>query len=250
MSVPAICIRDLTFSYDGMPVIDRAELCVDEGTFVSIVGPNGGGKTTLLKLMLGLLKPSAGSVNVLGKKPENARREIGYVPQKSLFDPYFPISVRDVVLTGRLGTTGGIFRSRSKDREITEEAIAEVELERVKDAPFNSLSGGQQQRTLIARALASRPRMLLLDEPTAGLDRIVESRLYKLLKSLNERLTVVLVSHDLGFVSKFVDRVVCVNREVHIHPTSDLSSDLINKLYGTDVKLVRHDVHEPEVHHE
>jgi zinc transport system ATP-binding protein len=250
MSTPAICIRDLTFSYDGTPVIEHAELCVDEGNFVSIVGPNGGGKTTILKLMLGLLRPTEGSVAIFGKKPEDARREIGYVPQKPLFDPHFPISVRDVVLTGRLGTPGGIFRSGSKDREVAHEALAEVELERMGDAPFYSLSGGQQQRALIARALASRPRMLLLDEPTAGLDRIVESRLYRLLRSLTKRLTVVLVSHDLGFVSKFVDRVVCVNREVHIHPTSDLSSDLINELYGTDVKLVRHDVSEPEVHHE
>jgi zinc transport system ATP-binding protein len=235
MSTPAICIRDLSFSYDGSPVIERAELCVDEGNFVSIVGPNGGGKTTLLKLMLGLLRPTGGSVAIFGRKPEDSRREIGYVPQ---------------MLTGRLGTPGGMFRPRSKDREVALEALAEVELERMEDAPFYSLSGGQQQRALIARALACQPRMLLLDEPTAGLDRIVESRLYKLLQTLTERLTVVLVSHDLGFVSKFVDRVVCVNREVHIHPTSDLSSDLINELYGTDVKLVRHDVQEPEVHHE
>jgi zinc transport system ATP-binding protein len=245
MSTPAICIRDLTFSYDGTPAIEHAELCVEEGNFVSIVGPNGGGKTTLLKLMLGLLRPGSGTIAIFGKKPEDARREIGYVPQRPQFDPQFPISVRDVVLTGRLGS-----RSRSNDRDIVREVLAEVELDKLTDARFGSLSGGQQQRVLIARALASQPRMLLLDEPTAGLDRIVESRLYKLLRSLNERLTVVLVSHDLGFVSKFVDRVVCVNREVHIHPTSDLSSDLINDLYGTDVKLVRHDVHQSEVHRE
>jgi len=250
MSTPAICIRDLTFSYDGTPVIEHAELCVDEGSFVSIVGPNGGGKTTLLKLMLGLLRPASGSVAIFGRKPSEARSETGYVPQRPQFDPQFPISVRDVILTGRLGTSRGFFRSNSADREIARAALAEVELGDMKDAMFSSLSGGQQQRALIARALASRPRMLLLDEPTAGLDRIVESRLYKLLRELTKRLTVVLVSHDLGFVSKFVDRVVCVNREVHIHPTSDLSSDLINELYGTDVKLIRHDVHTPEVHHE
>lgn len=248
MDVPAICMRDLGFSYDGTPVIEHAELCVDERSFVSIVGPNGGGKTTLLKLMLGILAPKYGSVRIFGEKPQDVRREIGYVPQKTLFDPHFPITLMGVVLTGRIGASNSFFLCDSQDREIARESLAEVGLEGDRDRPFSELSGGEQQRALIARALASRPRMLFLDEPTANLDRIVESKLLKLLKHLNERLTIVLVSHDLGFVSKFVDRVVCVNREVHTHPTADLTSEMINDIYGTDVKIVRHDVTEPEVH--
>lgn len=249
MSIPAICMKDVSFAYDGEPAIRHAELCIDELSFISIVGPNGGGKTTLLKLILGILKPKTGSIQVFGKSPEETRKEIGYVPQRAQFDPLFPISVGDVVLTGRLGASGSAFRCGAIDRRIAGEALAEVGLSDAGDRPFSSLSGGQQQRALIARALACKPRMLLLDEPTANLDRILESHLYKLLKSLNDRLTIVLVSHDLGFVSTLVDRVVCVNRDVHTHPTAELSNDLINELYGTDVKFVRHDMDKPEVHH-
>jgi len=245
---PAICMKGVSFDFGGEPVIEGAELCIEELSFTSIVGPNGGGKTTLLQLMLGILKPSSGTVRVFGQEPREARRQIGYVPQRAQFDPHFPITTMEVALTGRLGISRCTFRPGRRDRQVADEALASMELTDVRDRPFGSLSGGQQQRTLIARALASQPKLLLLDEPTAGLDRIVESRLYKLLKSLGPALTIVLVSHDLGFVSKFVDRVVCVNREVHIHPTADLTSGLINELYGTDVKLVRHDMDRPEEH--
>jgi zinc transport system ATP-binding protein len=248
--VPAVCLRDVSFSYDGSPVIENAELCIDERSFVSIVGPNGGGKTTLLKLMLGILKPASGAVRVFGQEPKSIRRQIGYLPQSAQFDPHFPISAIDVVLMGRLGTSLTAFRTSADDRRTAEKALDDVGLLENKDRSFASLSGGQRQRALIARALACEPRILLLDEPTANLDQLVESRLYDLLKSLSQQLTVILVSHDLGFVSRFVERVVCVNRKVHIHPTCDLSSEIINEMYGIDVKAVRHDVHHPEVHHE
>ncbi|MFH1830693.1 MAG: ABC transporter ATP-binding protein [Pseudomonadota bacterium] len=248
--VPAICLRDVSFSFDDSPVIEGAELCIDELSFVSIVGPNGGGKTTLLKLMLGMLKPTSGTVRIFGKDPKDARRQIGYLPQSAQFDPHFPISVMDVVLTGRLGTSQTGFCCTCVDRSIAEKALDDVGLLETKNKSFSTLSGGQRQRVLIARALACEPRMLMLDEPTANLDRLVESRLYELLTSLSKRLTIILVSHDLGFVSRFVERVVCVNRNVHIHPTSELTSEIINEMYGRDVKLVRHDVRQPEVHHE
>lgn len=247
---PAICMHGVSFAFGSEPVIEDAELCMDEGSFISIVGPNGGGKTTLLKLVLGILKPSTGSIRVFGRTPREARSMIGYVPQRPRFDPLFPISVRDVVMTGRLGTPGSSIFLGKRDQEIAGRVLEEVDLAEKRDESFSALSGGQQQRALIARALACEPRMLLLDEPTANLDRIVENRLYKLLKSLSERLTIVLVSHDLGFVSKLVDRVVCVNRHVHIHPTYELSNEIMSELYGTAVKLVRHDVNEVEVHHE
>jgi zinc transport system ATP-binding protein len=244
-----MCIQDVSFDYGGETIIEHADLCIDEKTFISIVGPNGGGKTTLLKLVLGILKPSSGCVHVFGLQPENARAQIGYVPQRPRFDPHFPISVLDVVLTGRLGTSRCIFGCGRGDRDIARASLCEVGLQDEEHAPFFALSGGQQQRALIARALCCEPRMLLLDEPTANLDRLAEGNLYELLKSLSAKLTIVMVSHDLSFVSKYVERVVCVNREVHIHPIADFSSDVINHLYGADVRMVRHDMEEKEAHH-
>jgi zinc transport system ATP-binding protein len=243
MNTPAIDIRGLTFSYGGPPVLEGIDLTIEERSFVSIIGPNGGGKTTLLKLMLGLLRPSAGIVRVFGRRPQEVRRQIGYMPQTTLFDPHFPISTLDVVLMGRLGTgIRDLWRSR-QDRQVAEAALDEVGLLPERRRPFSKLSGGQRQRALIARALACQPRILMLDEPTANLDQLVGNLLYDLLRRLRERLTIVAVSHDLGFVSHFVDRVVCVNRTASIHPAHDLTSDVIAEMYGGEMHIVRHDVH-------
>lgn len=247
--MPAICMQGVSFAYGTEEIISHAELCIDEKTFTCIVGPNGGGKTTLLKLVLGILKPLRGTVQIFSERPEDARAQIGYVPQRPQFDSSFPISVMDVVLAGRLGISNPKLRYARQDRAVAQTSLVEVGLKNHKDMSFFELSGGQQQRALIARALTCQPRMLLLDEPTANLDRRAEGNLYELLKSLSERLTIVMVSHDLSFVSKYVERVVCVNREVHIHPIADFSSEVINHLYGADVRMVRHDMDEKEAHH-
>lgn len=244
---PIIEFRGVSFSYDGEAVLTGVDLKIDERDFVTVVGPNGGGKTTLLKLILGLIHPTAGSVRVFGRPPVESRTRIGYVPQHSLADQSFPVRVLDVVLTGRLGRRRAFGGYESEDREAAMEALGEVGLCDHAGRPFAALSGGLRQRTLIARALASQPDILLMDEPTANLDVMMEGELYALLRKLHERLTILLVTHDLGFVSDFSKTVVCVKRTLAVHPTGELTGDLISEMYGRDVRAVLHD---PDHHRE
>jgi len=238
---PVIEIRAVSFSYNGETVLEDVNLAIGPREFISVVGPNGGGKTTLLKLVVGLLEPTAGTVRVFGLPPREARRRIGYLPQHAQMDPRFPASVADVVLTGRLGPGGRFGPYGKADREAAGEALSDVDLCDLGRRPYAELSGGQRQRVLIARALVSRPDLLLLDEPTAGLDAHMESGLFGLLKVLNERLTIVLVTHDLGFVSQVVRSVACVRRKVVVHPTSEITGEMIREIYGGDVRMIRHD---------
>ena len=241
MTDPVIAIENVSFNYNGSPVLEDVSFTVAERDFVSLVGPNGGGKTTLLKLMLGLLVPTSGRVRIFGGNPVTGRPRIGYLPQHSQVDPRFPANVTDVTLMGRVSKSRNIGPYRKVDREAAWRALRQVDLYDDRHRPFADLSGGQRQRVLIARALAAEPELLLLDEPTASLDVRVEEELYELLKELNERLTIVLVSHDLGFVSQFVKSVVCVKRRVVVHPTSEITGAIIQEIYGGDVRMVRHD---------
>lgn len=237
---PAIELDDVWFSYDGPPVLEDVNLHIHPGDFACVVGPNGGGKTTLLKLILGLLTPTRGSVRVFGTDPCRVRRRIGYAPQQSQFDPKFPASVMDVALTGRIGKTGLLGPYGRGDKRAAEQALQEVGCHDLRKRAFPSLSGGQRQRVLIARALAGEPELLLLDEPTANLDIKVEDEFQQLLRELNKRLTIVLVSHDVGFVAQFVKTVVCVRHRVSAHPTSQLTGELIRDLYGQEVRMIQH----------
>jgi zinc transport system ATP-binding protein len=239
--LPVIKLENVSFSYDGLPVLEDVNLTVDERDFLAIVGPNAGGKTTLLKLVLGLLKPTNGNIHVFGHSPEKDRDHIGYMPQHASLDLLFPVSVLDVVLMGRLGSANRFGFYRKEDYDAAVEALKRVEMEEIRNRPFSSLSGGQQQRVLIARALASNPRLLLLDEPTANIDVAVETELFEILHELNETITIVLVTHDLGFVSWYVKSVACVNRRVVVHPTSEITGEMINEIYGAHVHMVRHD---------
>ena len=240
-SPPVIKIDNVSFAYNGFQVLDSVNLTVYERDFLCIVGPNAGGKTTLLKLILGLLKPTTGSIRVFGLPPVKARSRIGYMPQYLSLDPLFPVTVIDVVLMGRLGNGRRFGFFGKGDRTAAEEALEKVELRDVKDRSFSDLSGGQRQRVLIARALVTEPDLLLLDEPTSNVDAVVETELFELLSLLNEKMTLALVTHDLGFVSSFVKRVACVNRKVVVHATNEISGEMINELYGCEVQMVRHD---------
>jgi len=230
----------VSFAYDGVPVLERSDLSVEAGELICVIGPNGGGKTTLLKLILGLLKPDTGKVRVFGGDPVQARRRIGYTPQYAHHDPQFPATVMDVVMMGRLDRHWAGPYSKA-DREAAMEALAEVGIADLSGRLFKNLSGGQRQRLLVARALASRPELLLLDEPTANVDVVAEERFYEILERLNERMTIIMVSHDLGLVSRIVDRVVCVSRCLRVHPTSEIDAELIREMYGSDFCMVRHD---------
>ncbi len=230
----------VSFMYEDNTVLDGADFSIGRLEHVSIIGPNGGGKSTLLKLMLGLLQPVKGKVAVLGKSPQEARRQIGYMPQYSQFDTLFPVTVLDVVLMGMVERSGfGGYRKKHKVKALA--ALAEMGMQDVAKEQFSSLSGGQRQRVLIARAIVGEPEILLLDEPTNNIDPAMEKQFYETVSRLAKRMTVITVSHDLGFVSANVDKVICVNRFVRIHPVADLDSALIDEVYGSPHKIVRHD---------
>jgi zinc transport system ATP-binding protein len=234
-----VSFQRVSFAYSGDPVVVDASFDIRAGEFVSVVGPNGGGKTTLLRLILGVIRPDAGSVQVLGGSPERARGRMGYVAQFSRFDPLFPVTVMDVVQMGRIGSfVAGPYRR--DDRLAAAEALEKVGLPDLRWRPFAALSGGQRQRVLIARALATHPQLMLLDEPTANVDRAATAKLYELLVELAHSLSILLVSHDIGFVSKFVSNVLCVNRTVVKHPIIELTGEMLSELYGSDMALVRH----------
>lgn len=236
---PAIEIEDVSFSYGASPVLEHVTLRVQRGEFLGLVGPNAGGKTTLLKLVLGLLQPTAGSLRVLGGPPRERRRRIGYCPQYPVFSRDFPITVEDAVLLGRLGITRGPGYS-SADRAAAERAMKAVEVSDIRRRRVGTLSGGQLQRVLIARALAGEPEILILDEPTANVDLRGGVDIFALLKRLGGDITIVVVSHDIGFISEYVDRVACLNRTLVCHSTAELTGEVIERLYGSHVSMIRH----------
>ena len=241
MNDTVIRLDNVWFRYEELSVLEDICLTIRDKDFLGIVGPNGSGKSTLLKLILGLLSPQQGTVEVFGTSPVEARLKIGYVPQFATFDRNFPINVLNTVLQGRLGKTRALFGYRREDREAAREALAEVEILDLEQRPLTALSGGQLQRVLIARALACNPEVLILDEPTAHIDPKVEEGVFELLKRFNERLTVLVVSHDVGFITRYINRVACLNRRLVCHPAAELTGKMIEELYGGPLKVVQHD---------
>lgn len=240
MTVPVITVEDVSFSYGGPMVLEQVNLTVERGEFLGLVGPNGGGKSTLLKIVLGLLEPGAGRITVLGQKPVEARQAIGYVPQFATFPRYFPVSVEDTVLLGRLGKSRSIIGYGKADKEAARRAMVETEIEDLRKRPIDALSGGQVQRVLIARALASEPKILILDEPTSNIDMRAETDIFDLLKKLNTQMTIVVVSHDIGFISQYVSLIACLNRTLLCHSSSPITGKMIEQLYGAPVQMIRH----------
>ena len=249
---PVIDIHALNFSYGSVPTLSGIDLHVAEGEFLGIVGPNAGGKSTLLKLILGLLQPQSGRVSVLGQSPCAASRLLGYVPQYPSFPRDFPVSVEQVVQLGRLGMVRkGIQRdgrwhalwprwASGADRDAVRRALAEVEAGDIAKRQIGSLSGGQLQRVLLARALVGEPRILILDEPTANIDQRMEGEIFDLLKALNARMTILVVSHDVAFISRYVRRVACINRTLVCHNTDAIDGNVIQELYGEHVRMIAH----------
>ncbi len=240
---PAVVkFSDVNFAYeDGIIVLENINFSLEAGDFACIVGPNGGGKTTLLKLILGLLKPVSGSISVLDMEPGHRQAQIGYVPQFSKFDAAFPVKVLDVVLMGCLHRNFFWGRYSEEQVEAAYRALAAVGLHGKEDQCFAGLSGGQKQRALIARALVSEPQLILLDEPTASVDVHGTEQFYSMFEELNQRHTILMVSHDIGFVSNRVKSVLCVRKTLQIHPVSELTGEALQSIYGVDVNLIRHD---------
>lgn len=245
----AIELSGVNFSYNGSPVLERVSLTVPEGDFLAVLGPNGGGKTTLLKIMLGLLSPQSGQARILGRPAGQAGGLIGYLPQHTHVGRSFPITVLDAVTLGlvRPGFLGvrGLLPSKG-DREQARAALARVNMLDQADRLLSDLSGGQKQRVFIARALAASPRLLLLDEPTASVDPLNRNSLFQLLGELNRDMTIVLVSHDVSVLARGVRSVACVNRTLHQHPAPVLTQEMFQMAYGGDeaaccpVELVTH----------
>lgn len=233
-------LKDVSFSYGSVPVLQQVNLSVEQGEFLGIVGPNAGGKSTLLKLILGLLKPQQGTVTVLGKKPAQQRTQIGYVPQYPGFARDFPITVEQTVLLGRLGAGSMLGRYTEADHAAVQQALAELEAQDLAARPISALSGGQLQRILLARALVSDPKILILDEPTANIDMRLESDIFDHLKELNKRLTILVVSHDVAFISDYVSRVACLNRTLVCHETDAIDGNFMQDLYGEPIRRVAH----------
>lgn len=223
-------LENLSFSYPGVPVFRSVSLQTSLSGLVQIVGPNGGGKSTLARLILGILAPQAGTIRVLGQEPRAARKRVGYVPQHSLYDPKFPVRVREVVLSGRLRRNWG-WHSRA-DRRETERILEDLGLAPLADRPFNALSGGQRQKVLVARALVSAPEILLLDEPTANIDIESAANLEVSIRRLKQQIGVLLITHDFDFLTSAVDRVICVNRNIHVHEAGQLDADGMRRLFS------------------
>lgn len=233
---PIVEITDLCFSYSGKEVLHGVDLVIEEGDFVAVIGPNGGGKTTLLKLVLGLLKPTRGTVRVAGRTAGSPGLEIGYVPQQINHNLSFPATALDVVMMGKHLPSKRLKVGASRqDRLDGMAALEKMGIGAFADQRISDLSGGQRQRVLIARALVTSPELLVLDEPTASIDSKGQAEFYTLLQALNDELTILMVSHDLLTISSYAKSIACVNNRLHYHKMFKSSGELLNAYYACSV---------------
>jgi len=221
-------IKDLSFSYSKDSVLENINLSIEDKDFLAIIGPNGGGKSTLLKLILSIEKPKSGSIEVFGRSISKDIKNIGYVPQNTNVNTDFPIKVIDVVL---MGHTRSVFSFGYSDLEIScaKEALKQVGMEQFLDKKIGDLSGGQRQRVMIARALSTHPDILFLDEPTASIDVDGQKMIYDLLKELNKSITIVVVSHDISIILGYANKVAHINKNIVFHDISQQQKQTINK---------------------
>ena len=243
----AINIKNVSLSVKNKEILKNINISLEEGHFLGIVGPNGGGKTTLVKIILGLISPTSGSVSVLGALPEALRAGngfFGYLPQHLNIDPNFPATALDIVLMGRYNKTGFLRWPGGKDRDKAMQCMSLLGVENIRDMQFSQLSGGQQQRVSIARALAGDPKILVLDEPSTGIDVVGQEDFYHLLKGLQKKmnLTILMVSHDIGTVTTYVDEISCLNINLYYHgnPLGALTDKVMTSLYGKHFDLLMH----------
>ncbi|HOW40452.1 MAG TPA: metal ABC transporter ATP-binding protein [Bacteroidales bacterium] len=230
-------MNSVSASYGGNPVLEDVSFYVQENDFIGVIGPNGGGKTTLLRVILGLLKPSAGTISFNDEllKPNS----IGYLPQISTGDINYPVTVKDIVLSGLMITKGIVSRMSREDKMKASAVIEELGLSDFSGASLNELSGGQLQRVFLGRALIGNPRLLLLDEPGNFVDSSFENDFYEKLKELNTRIAILMVSHDVGTISQHIKSYACVNKKLHYHPSHEITNDDLMS-YGCPIQLITH----------
>ena len=233
-------LKNVCFYYDQLPVLENISLSVKQNDFLAIIGPNGGGKTTLLKIMLGLLKPDSGTIKIFGSDPEEGRKSIGYLPQYTHFDPNFPINVFDVVIMGRY--KGMLKKYSPDDRKLAVDALKTVEMFKYRSRHISMLSTGQLQRVLIARAMVKEPELLLLDEPMASLDPEMQISVYELLLELNKKMTIVFITHDIGAISVYVEKIACLNRKLFYHGHKEGSLGKLEEAYRCPVEILAHGI--------
>ena len=233
-------IENLHVSLKGKIVLEDINLVLNEKEFLGIIGPNGAGKTTFLKTVVGLIKPNKGKIKIFGKLLSGQKSLIGYVPQFNTFDINYPISVSEVVQMGLLGGKRKENSFPESDRVST--ALNQAGLSEFSDRRINELSGGELQRVLIARALVNNPKILLLDEPTTSIDSFQGQNFYDLLRKLNEAITIILVSHDIGAVSSYVKKIACLNKTLVFHDSKDISKEMLESTYKCPVDLIAHGV--------
>jgi zinc transport system ATP-binding protein len=240
MKKNALTIEHLDFQYENVPTLEGVNVSIDENEFVGIFGPNGGGKTTLLKLIMGILQPQKGLIHLFGHPPKEMRHLIGYVPQAMRFDRDFPISVLEVVMMGCLRKLNWWGKYPSDAKEKSMNALERVGLVHKSKASFGTLSGGEAQRTLIARAIVDEPKMLILDEPTANIDAQAEQRIYEQLVELNKTMTILMVTHDLQTIVDKVGKLLCVQRQVSCLKAKEVCEHFALGLYHTPLTSKPH----------
>jgi len=230
-------MHSLSASYGANMVLQDVDLKVNENDFIGVIGPNGGGKTTLLKVILGLVKPSEGKIVFNNELLNN--NSIGYLPQMSTGDINYPVTVTDIILSGLMIRKGIISRMSSSDKTRAMKVMDELGLEEMTNSTLNELSGGQMQRVFLGRAIIGNPRLLLLDEPGNFVDTTFENDFYEKLRDLNKRMAILMVSHDVGTISSHIKSFACVNRSLHYHPSHEITNeDLL--AYGCPIQLVTH----------
>lgn len=234
-----VTLHDVGVGYDGVHVLEHVNLAIGDRDFIGIIGPNGGGKTTLVKAILGSI-PHSGEIRFAPELSERTGRPlIGYLPQQPVFDRSFPISVTEVVLSGLQAVKGFSRRYTAADRDRAAELLEMTGIAATARRPVGEISGGQMQRALLCRAIIAEPRLLILDEPANFVDNRFENELYKLLQRLNERMAVVMVSHDIGTITSVVKEIVCVNRTVHRHRSNIITEEQLQN-YNCPIQIISH----------
>lgn len=236
-----VTVENLNFSYGEVEVLKNVSMDICRGEFLAVIGPNGGGKSTLVKILLGILKPGSGKVRIFGRKPGMVHN-VGYVPQDVSAGRGFPVTVREVALMGRRLARKGT--TKAEDKRVIDSILDTLSLLNVSEKRMDNLSGGQRQRALMARALAIEPEIIFLDEPASNVDMQGQTRIFDLLAELNRNMTVVVVSHDLTIIPKYATSVACVSGTVHKHDEAEVTEDMIHESYGAvegcPVELVAH----------